>query len=183
MALLLCFATLAGTTYAWFTFNINQFLSPNSSTSDFEVSIKMREDAGNVYQGMKLGNVSISVVATQASYENDSYDSSYDSNAVYPYQFYPVNQVVSNTAAVTEDDKTVVVLTAATSTDQAKDFVKVTVPASALADGVSELTVTATPVSGSASGITVNSGYTAISYDISVTGLKEGNTDPICIFY
>ena len=44
----------------------------------------MKEEAGNEYQGLNLGDMSITVVATQYTYEYDSRRNDYDQNATYP---------------------------------------------------------------------------------------------------
>ena len=44
----------------------------------------MQESAGNEYQNMSIEGISITVVATQDTVENDSYDNKYDANATYP---------------------------------------------------------------------------------------------------
>lgn len=44
----------------------------------------MQTTAGNDYQGLTLDGITITVVATQDTVENDSYDNKYDENATYP---------------------------------------------------------------------------------------------------
>ena len=44
----------------------------------------MQESAGNDYQGLSIDGISITVVATQDTVENDSYGNTYDANATYP---------------------------------------------------------------------------------------------------
>ena len=48
------------------------------------IAFKMQESAGNEYQEMTLGEFDIIILATQLSYENDSFGSDYDANAQYP---------------------------------------------------------------------------------------------------
>ena len=46
------------------------------------IAFKMREDAGNEYQGKKIGtDFSLHLMATQYTYENDSFDDQYDKDA------------------------------------------------------------------------------------------------------
>ena len=47
------------------------------------ISGKMREDAGNEYQGLSIGGIGITVLATQYIYENDSIGNTYDREAAY----------------------------------------------------------------------------------------------------
>lgn len=49
------------------------------------IALKMQETAGNEYQGMDLGGAfDIQIVATQYTYEKDSFDDQYDKDAEYP---------------------------------------------------------------------------------------------------
>ena len=48
------------------------------------VALHMQEDAGNAYQGLTLGDLNFTLMAAQYTYEEDSFGSDYDVNAVYP---------------------------------------------------------------------------------------------------
>ncbi len=48
------------------------------------IALKMRENAGNEYQGEAAGEFDIKIVATQATVEEDGFDDQYDANATYP---------------------------------------------------------------------------------------------------
>ncbi len=48
------------------------------------IALKMREEAGNEYQGKEAGAFDIKIVATQATVEEDSFDNQYDKNASFP---------------------------------------------------------------------------------------------------
>lgn len=54
-----------------------------TDASVFKIIGKMRTDAGNEYQGLSIDGIAITVVATQYTYENDSYGRLYDENAQY----------------------------------------------------------------------------------------------------
>ena len=56
---------------------------PVKETKLITISGKMREDAGNEYQGLSIGGIGITVLATQYTYENDSIDNTYDREAAY----------------------------------------------------------------------------------------------------
>ena len=43
----------------------------------------MKEEAGNEYQGLSIDGIGITVYATQYTYENDSYNNTYDEDATY----------------------------------------------------------------------------------------------------
>ena len=50
------------------------------------IALKMREEAGNEYQGLNLGGAfDIQILATQLTYESDSIDDQYDVDAAYPW--------------------------------------------------------------------------------------------------
>ena len=51
------------------------------TTSAITISGHMKEEAGNEYQGLSIDGIGITVVATQYTYENDSYGNTYDENA------------------------------------------------------------------------------------------------------
>lgn len=42
------------------------------------LALHMREEAGNEYQGLSVGDISLNLFATQYTYENDSFDHKYD---------------------------------------------------------------------------------------------------------
>lgn len=48
------------------------------------IALHMQESAGNEYQGLDLGNIDITLLATQFTYEEDSFDDQYDKDAAYP---------------------------------------------------------------------------------------------------
>lgn len=50
----------------------------------FSIILKMREEAGNEYQGETAGVFDITVLATQLTCESDSFDDQYDKDATYP---------------------------------------------------------------------------------------------------
>ena len=63
----------------------------------------MQESAGNDYQGLSINGISITVVATQDTVENDSYGNTYDANATYPV--VAKNQEEVNDAITNATDK------------------------------------------------------------------------------
>ena len=54
------------------------------------IALKMQESAGNDYQGEDLGAFDIAILATQDSYESDSFDNQYDKDADYVTYDYQV---------------------------------------------------------------------------------------------
>ena len=65
---------------------INDTLIPDqNNTEDYAtIVLKMQESAGNDYQGKTIGEFDIQILATQLTYESDSFDDQYDADAKYP---------------------------------------------------------------------------------------------------
>ena len=59
-------------------------LNTNGEEQIIKLSAKMDENAGNGYMNMALSNITVTVKATQASYEYDSNGYQYDKDAQYP---------------------------------------------------------------------------------------------------
>ena len=76
---------------------INDTLIPGSNTEDYAtLALKMQETAGNEYQGLSIGSsFDLNLVATQYTYEKDSFDDQYDANATYEIPVNPNAQTVS----------------------------------------------------------------------------------------
>ena len=58
-------------------------LNPHQASSVMRVTAKMKETAGNEYQGLTLDGIGITVQATQAAKESDSFGNQYDADATY----------------------------------------------------------------------------------------------------
>ncbi len=58
-------------------------LSPEAKSGAIVLTGHMKEEAGNEYQGLEAGGISIAVVATQKDAEKDSFDDQYDVDAKY----------------------------------------------------------------------------------------------------
>lgn len=86
-------------------------LAAGATSDPLTIKGHMQESAGNEYQNMSIEGISITVVATQDTVENDSYGNTYDANATYP-----VSDAASIADAVadlaTEGSKNVVVTVA-----------------------------------------------------------------------
>ena len=59
-------------------------LEPGDKVGPIVISGHMKEEAGNEYQGLSIDGIGITVIATQATGEEDSYDGTYDEDAEYP---------------------------------------------------------------------------------------------------
>ncbi len=90
----------------------------NDSASIGTIALHMQETAGNQYQNKTLTGVAITVNATQATVEKDSYTDQYDANAEYDdayngYAFVTVHnqdELLAAINAVAADTPTVIVL-------------------------------------------------------------------------
>lgn len=58
-------------------------MEEKGDTEWFSIVLKMQETAGNEYQGKSAGAFDITILATQYTYENDSFNNQYDKDAVY----------------------------------------------------------------------------------------------------
>ncbi len=130
------------------------------------IALKMREEAGNEYQNKAIGSdFVVQLLATQLTYEKDSFDEFYDKDS----EFLPVNEsvsIVNNNGTLGE----AVVMTA----DMPYGTIKVTVPAGAqlsTAD-VSSLKLTVKNAASNYSGqLTTN--QVATGYEIYVDGIAD----------
>ena len=130
------------------------------------LALKMRESAGNEYQGLEIGSdFVIQLLATQDTVESDSFDNQYDANA----EFLPVNTsaaIVNNGGKLGEE----VILTA----DMPAGTIKVTVPAGAQLSStdVADLKLTVKSAANGYSGqLTAN--QVATGYEIYVDGIAD----------
>lgn len=142
------------------------------TTGLIAISGKMDEQAGNQYQGLSIDGLGITVYATQAQYESDSNGNTYDEGADMTPDNLDDLIVANVTAPVakkadgTKDNTTVAT---------ADQKVTVAVPADAIAEDATELTLTVTPQTSVPAGITVSSEQGAMPYDIKIEGIKENN--------
>ena len=73
-----------------------QHLTAGQKGNAFTIKGHMQESAGNDYQGLSIDGISITVVATQYTHENDSYNNTYDANAEYDKgEVYVVDSVAT----------------------------------------------------------------------------------------
>ena len=144
-------------------------LNENNAETTFSVVLKMQESAGNTYQGCSVA-IDVELRATQATYEsdgfgNDQYDAAADGTPDNDW-----NTVISGSAAVSkpaEDwaETTTISVNGATAE----------VPRAAVDEDAETIELIVTPTT-TPDGISVESGALSASYDITVTGLDEGNT-------
>lgn len=156
--------TPVGTVATAFTNSIaTGHLLPTDDAAIFTIALKMRESAGNEYQGKSLGaDFSVQLLATQYTYEEDSFDDQYDAQAdETPDNAGWTNEVSTATATVAAGEATTLVAAAAPAAEMANTTV--TIPADELTDGaVTRLEVTTTDTeNASQTAYSVMSGETA----------------------
>jgi len=61
-------------------------LEPGDKVGPIVLKGHMQEDADNEYQGLSIDGIAITLVATQATGDEDSYNGTYDENATYPVE-------------------------------------------------------------------------------------------------
>ncbi len=136
------------------------------------IAMSMITTAGNQYQEESVGDgFSITALATQASFEEDSFGSSYDAAAEMPKVIRPVK--------VTSDVAVVGGKVASETTIQGNGL-KAIIPEGVQVDA-EKLTVKVTPLETSTSDVTVVDDEVIIPVDVHVEGVADGNTVPIVI--
>ena len=150
-------------------------LSGNKSSGLYYLVGHMAESAGNEYQGLTLQGVGITVYATQATEESDSFDDTYDEGATFPTLKLPG----SITAAVKSENG--LVSEALTMADDA-DTLSAQIPAGVkLNSGVNELTLSVTEMTASGANIALQDDEILRSLDVHIEGVAADNTKPMQI--
>ncbi|MBQ9860028.1 MAG: hypothetical protein IJO76_05070 [Clostridia bacterium] len=149
------------------TLTIDEYiLKPGEQMGPIVLSGHMDEMAGNEYQDLTVKGISISVVATQAIGEEDSFDGTYDAQAVYP----------GLSSGTLEPGQAAIEIPVTDGTDAKVGTA--TIPAEALAPGKTSSDAQILP-SGYVGNFTVATGMTAKAYEITVSNLKENNDVPV----
>ena len=168
-----------GEVTAWDGTNAKQVvLGNNVDTTDvaldptsehfFALSVHMDELADNKYMGGSI-TFDIKVIATQLASEEDSFDADYDKNAEY-YHGSDSGKLEAGVSSV------YLVVTEKNNSDNV--IGSIDAPAAAIEDDA-EVTLTITQKPEPAADVIVGDGEEFAAYDITVTGLKEGNIEPI----
>ena len=58
-------------------------LPAEGNSGELKITVQMQTTAGNDYQGLSIGGIAVTLLATQDAVENDSYDNQYDKYAQY----------------------------------------------------------------------------------------------------
>ncbi len=84
-------------------------IAPGDTLAFGTLTLVMQTTAGNEYQGKSITDISITVLATQATVESDSYDDQYDKDAEYPFVWADKADVDAVKENTNEETKTVII--------------------------------------------------------------------------
>ena len=59
-------------------------LPAEGNSGELKITVQMQTTAGNDYQGLSIGGIAVTLLATQDTVENDSFGNQYDKDAEYP---------------------------------------------------------------------------------------------------
>ena len=136
------------------------------------IAFHMHEKAGNEYQGKSVGDgFSVTLIATQFSYESDAFNNEYDKDAEWP------NTVIvggnSATANVTTADNKVSNAVSLLSTD---GMINANVPAGVkVNENTSKLTLRISDVANSKANIALSQTEASLSIDVHIDGVAADN--------
>ena len=137
----------------------------------FALSIHMDELAGNEYMGSTIA-FDINVLAGQVTAEEDSFGDKYDQNATYPVKG------IATVPVGTNDWYEIEVRENHNGENNDTKIGSVNIPKGAISEKAQDITVAIEKIDEDAN-ITVAADEEIITYDVSVTGLKVGNTESI----
>ena len=137
------------------------------------IALKMRENAGNEYQGLSIGDgFSIQLTATQLAYEGDAFDEKYDDAAELP----SINETTSVAVELDENNLVSSQLTLLGA------GISATISAGTKADeGTEEMTLVVSDLDESRANVEISDTEIASSLDVHVKGVATDNTEPIAI--
>ena len=141
------------------------------------VALHMQESAGNEYQKLAVGNIYVNVIATQWSYENDSFDNNYDNDVVFPYA--PGALYSASASVVTDGNGSV---TTAVNVGNDSDLAKAVIAAGTkLEPGVNEVTLDISVVEDYEAVVEINAQSVVFPLDVHIEGISSDNTVPVTV--
>ena len=141
------------------------------------IALHMKEEAGNEYQELSVGNIYVNLIATQLGAESDSFGNDYDADAMFPIT---IGKLYSATAPVTSDANGNAASDVKLGNDG--DTGTATIPTGAkLVDGATTLTLDITAVAEREAVVEMNGGDVAFPLDVHVEGIAPDNTVPVII--
>ena len=139
------------------------------------IALHMHEDAGNEYQNKSIGDgFAISLIATQFSYEKDSFGDKYDSDAEWPENVITGDNFTSVPVVSDENNK----LSEGVTIQSEDGLYAANVPAGVmLEDGTDRLTMNVKRLDDedSKANVTLNQSESAFSLDVHIQGVAEDN--------
>ena len=138
-----------------------------------KIALHMQESAGNVYQNLSVGNLFVTLVATQTTNESDSFGPEYDNGATFP-DFAPVGGISVNV----QTNNNVVTADATVSGDNASAKIPAGVSVN---NGVNKLTFSVKPMTATSSNVVLDDGQDLLPVDVHVEGVSPDNTTPIIV--
>ena len=136
------------------------------------IALHMQENAGNEYQKLSVGDIYVNLIATQSSYENDSFGNDYDIGSTFPKLNIPVKITVD-----VEADANGLLTSAA---NMESDAAIAHAPAGVKVDG-DELTFTLNELDNTQTTIKLGENEEMRSLDVHVEGVAGDNTVPLII--
>ena len=158
--------TLSDTTYGNLLANESAYLG---------IALVMRENAGNAYQNLTLGEFDIKIVATQMSSESDAFGPDYDNNATWPEDkmYFEQKQSLSGISTVYNELAQEVIIR------HEKSGAYAVLPVGVkLKDGVKELSFSGKDLNNANENISDSER----SYDIHIEGIADDNTTCITVY-
>lgn len=144
----------------------------NSGERIVSVILSMQENAGNEYMNLSVGDIYVTLVATQWSYEEDSFSPDYDKDSVFP-------ELNLGGISVSVNTNNNVVTDAATVTGEG---VAAEIPVGVVVNnGVNKLNLSVTEKEESDANLTLNDGEALRSLDVHMSGVSKNNTVPMLI--
>ena len=130
-------------------------------SSSLVISGHMKEEAGNDYQNLSIDGISVTVYATQYTYEYDSYNNTYDLSSMYAFDDYVnVTKTVESEGATTITDGSTITAT---------------VPQGSLASGITELALIKKPTENPSS-VQVETDESALTTDVKIINAATKET-------
>jgi len=138
------------------------------------LALKMREDAGNEYQGKSIGSdFAIRLIATQYNSEPDSFDKDYDINSEWPVNNYHGSESVSASVTPTSENKIPAGGVALTNTE---GTISASLPEGVLLENnTNTVTLTVSEVDQSQANITLSENEASVSVDVHIDGISKNN--------
>ena len=142
------------------------------------IALHMQESAGNEYQELSVGNVYVNLIATQWSYEKDSFNKDYDTESKFPG--YTADYTASTSVAGKVSGGK---LTESVTIGDISGDIFASVPDGVqLADGASSLKLTVASMDSSESNVTATHRSEVLhSVDVHIDGVAAGNNVPMVV--